>query len=146
MTASPGVQDASTASASLLGATAARGRLAGRARWTRPFYLVLAAGTSMVMLSAGLTDETTVLVVTAAFLVVVAVMVVRVVRQGVVPRGFARLHVTAMVVWGVLYAAALQMGMFVFPGVAAFWLPAVAVVAAPLVVAAVLAGRPGRAR
>lgn len=132
--------------ASLVAADAASRRLAGRARWTSPFYLALAAGTSVVMVAAGLADETTVLVVTGVFLAVVAVMVVRVVRQGVVPRGFARLHVTAMVVWGVVYSAALQVGLSAFPGTVAFWIPAALFVSTPLVAAAVLAGRPGRAR
>ncbi len=139
----PGVHDAH---ASLLGAASARDRLAGRACWGRSLYAVLAAGSTAVVLTAGLADVTAVLAVTGAFLAATAVMVVRVVRQGVVPRGFARLHVTAMVVWGIVFSAALQTGLNMFPGVPAYWILAAVVVAAPLVVAAVLAGRAAVAR
>lgn len=143
MTTSPGVQDASAASASLLGATEARDRLTGRAGWMRPFYLALGAGFVAVVLAVGFGSLTTIFVVTGLFVAAAMLLVVWALRQGVVRRGTSRLHVTTMVMWGVLYMAALQVGMNFFPGVPAFWFPAAAVVATPFVVAAVIAGHPG---
>ena len=141
MTTDPGVHDARAADAALLDATAARERLAGRTRWMRPFYLVMAAGTVAVALVAGLADLALTVTVTGAFVALVLVLCIWVLRQGVVRRGTTRLHTTTMIAWSILYGAALQVGVNAFPGVVGYWVPAALVVASPCAVAAVVAGR-----
>lgn len=146
MTTSPGVQDASAASASLRDAAAARDRLAGRARWTRRYFALFALASPVMVLTVGLGGRWAVLPATLGWAAVMTVMVVWAQRQGVVGRGSWRLHAIAWGAWGALWAVTVVVGSTLYPGVAAFWVPAALVVTAPLVVAAVLTGRPGRAR
>ncbi len=54
--------------------------------------------------------------------------------------GFSRHYLTAIAAWGVVYMAGMIVGGFVFPGVAAFWIPAALLSAVPGVWFAVRTG------
>lgn len=141
VTTSPGVQDASAASSSLLGASAARDRLAGRARWTRRYFSLFALASLVMVPTIGLGGKAAVLPATLAWGVVVLLMVLWAQRQGVVGRSSWRLHGFAWGAWGLLWAVTVTVGTNLYPYRPVFWLPAALVVSAPLAVAAVLAGR-----
>ena|SRR5690606_997686 len=81
---------------------------------------------------------------TAVLLAVFTALTVHGIRQPVSPRGFAALHVASMAAWGVLYAAALAVGAYLFPGEAAWWLPAAAATALPFLAAGAVALRTAR--
>ena len=141
MTTSPGVHDAH---ASLLDAAAARERLIGRARWTRRYFSLFAVASLVMVPTIGMGGVRAVLPTLLGWAVVMVALIAWAKRQGVIGRGSWRLHGFTWGAWGVLWMVTVNVGVRLYPGVAAFWLPAALVVTAPLVVAAVVAGRTGR--
>ncbi len=138
MSTNPGAHDARTA---LLGASTARERLAGRSRWMTLYFALFAAASFAMVVTVGLGGLLGVTVATPAFLVVVGLLVAWAMRQGVFGAGWGRLHVTVFVVWGVLWLATAIIGMYLFQGEPAFWLPVAVVDAAPFLVGALASSR-----
>lgn len=143
MTTDHGVQDAS---ASLLGATAARERLVGRSRWARRYFSLFTLASLVMVPTIGLGGKAAVLPTMLAWGAVILLLVFWAQRQGVVGRSSWRLHGFAWGAWGLLWAVTVIVGTNLYPYVPAFWFPAALVVSAPLAVAAVVAGRPEGAR
>ncbi len=138
MSTNPGVHDARKA---LLGASAARERLAGRSRWMTPYFALFAAASFAMVVTVGLGGLLGVTVATPAFLVVVGLLVAWAMRQGVFGAGWGRLHVTVFVVWGVLWMTTAFVGLYLYQGEPAFWLPAAVIDATPFLVAALVSSR-----
>lgn len=138
MSTNPGVHDAHAA---LLGASAARERLAGRSRWMTAYFAIFAAASFAVVLTVGLGGLLGVAIGTPAFLVVAGLLVVWAMRQGVFGAGWGRLHVTVFIVWGSLWMATAIVGMTLFQGEPAFWLPAAVVDAVPFLAGALVSSR-----
>jgi hypothetical protein len=130
-----------TAAADLL-ATADRLQRAvhdGGGSWVYVSWLVgMAVATAMYLSGLGVADtDRSVLVISVVFGVCVAGL-----SLGLLPRarasrvGFPRRWVASVVGWGVLYAASMLLGLLFFRAEPAFWLPAAALSALPLVLGA----------
>ncbi len=114
-------------------------RVRGAASWRYVGWLSgMAVATVMYLAAMGLVgSDTEVLVLSIPFAVCVAGLSVTLLPGSrVSSTGFARRWITALVSWGVLYAASLVIGLSFFRGVVAFWLPAAIVTALPLVLGA----------
>ena len=111
----------------------------GAASWRYVAWLTgMAVATVMYLVAMGLVDgDTEVLVLSVPFAASVAVLSVALLPGSRVSTvGFGRRWVGAVVGWGLLYAASMLLGLLVFRGEVAFWLPAAFVTALPLVLGA----------
>ena len=111
----------------------------GAASWRYVAWLTgMATTTLMYLTGLGLTEEDrTVGVLSAAFgLCVVTLSLTLLPGARVASAGFGRRWVRAVAGWGVLYSAAMVLGMTVFRGELAFWLPAAVLAALPLALGA----------
>lgn len=112
-------------------------RTRSRGGWYAVYGAVFGVATLSLVLVVGLFPSPWAIAAsTAGFGAAMAVMTVFAVRQPVQPRGYASLHLWTMGVWGVLYAVALFVGMYAFPGEPAWWVPAALACAAPPLAAA----------
>ena len=107
-------------------------------RYLLLFAVLLGGADITVGLAPGRVTMITAMAVTIAAMVA---LVVYGIRQPVTFRGFGRVHGAVFAAFGVLHAAALIPGMFLFQGQPAWWVPAGLAVAAPFVVGAVHAAR-----
>ncbi|RPF45021.1 hypothetical protein EDD96_1567 [Streptomyces sp. Ag109_G2-6] len=108
-----------------------------RGRW-HAGYLWAFAGWQLALVPAVLLwhGPAGALVCSLANALVVTGLSVFAMRQPVVPRGYARRHLTAVGAWAACYAAALAAGLAVFPDSAGFAAAAALVCALPPAVAA----------
>ena len=120
----------------LADAHTASAALAARGNWLRTYLLVFAAGSVTVVLLIGLEGRRGATIATTLWLLLVAVMSWWGARQRVIPRGHKRRTLLAFGGWGVLYGATLLIGEYLFAGQPAFWVPAAAITAIPLALAA----------
>lgn len=120
----------------LADAHGARASLIARGNWFRKYLLVFAAGSVAVVLLIGLGGRTGATIATMLWLSLVAAMSWWGTRQRVVLRGHKRRSFLSFGGWGVLYGITLVVGVYAFPGQPAFWLPAAAITAIPLVLGA----------
>ncbi len=138
MTTDIGAQAARDA---LTDASDARARLARRTQWSSRYFFVYGAATLVLVPIVGLGGPLGAALGTAGFLALAMLLTVLTVRQGAVGAGWGRLHVTAFVTWGLLWAATAVVGLYLFKGEPAFWLPAAVLDASPFFVVGVLARR-----
>ena len=121
-------------------ATHARMQAAVRAASLRYVGWLIAFASLNVVYLTGLgvlTDDRSVLWLTAAYLVATAgVTVGFLAGVQLTPSGFSRRWVRALVSWGAVFAGVLVLGLLVFRGEPLFWFPASLVAAVPLVVGA----------
>jgi hypothetical protein len=108
--------------------------------WVYVSWLVgMAVATLMYLTGLGVlgSDDRSTLVFSLAFGVCVAGLSIGLLPRARVSRaGFSRRWALAVVGWGVVYAAAMFIGLFFFRGELAFWLPAAVAAALPLVLGA----------
>lgn len=124
------------AESALADAGTARAALAADGSWFRTYLLVFAAAAIPLLLLIGLDRQRGAMIATPLWLLLCSAMSWWAARQRVVLRGNKGRSFLAFGGWGVLYGAALVLGLELDVRRAAFWVPAALVTAVPLILAA----------
>ncbi|WP_017591877.1 hypothetical protein [Nocardiopsis potens] len=120
------------------------GRVRRRGTWYAGFCAGAAAASLAGVFAIGMSPDPWWTVPASALIAAFVALAVYGARQPVSPRGFAAWHTGSMAAWGVLYAAALGIGMAVFPGEISWWMPAAAATTLPFLAAGAAALRAAR--
>ncbi|MFI6604501.1 tyrosine-type recombinase/integrase [Nonomuraea sp. NPDC050536] len=106
-------------------------------RWVVYYQLMYGAASFAMVLALGLLEVPLgVIVSSVIWILAIAALSIFAARQPVSYRGMAKTHYVMIGTWTILYGIVLFLGLFLFPGDLAWWLPGAALVAAPGLVTA----------